>query len=69
MIKIFFLYITGSVQEKKKVIIFGTGAMGVIVKRVIQSDLKSEYQIACFLNHNKKQQGKKLNGITDYNPI
>ncbi len=68
VIKIFYQFITSSFIEKKKVLIFGAGAMGVIVKRVIQSDVKGIYQIAGFLDNNKKLQGKKLNGIPVYNP-
>ena len=68
IIKIIFQLIISSSGEKKKVLIFGAGAMGIIVKRVIQSDVKSEYQIAGFLDGNKKLQGKKLNGIPVYNP-
>jgi FlaA1/EpsC-like NDP-sugar epimerase len=68
MIKVTYQYISSSFSNKKKVLIFGAGAMGVIVKRVIQSDVKSDYQIAGFLDGNKKLQGKKLTGIPVYNP-
>lgn len=67
-IKLFFLLISTSTVEKKRVLIFGAGAAGVIVKRVIQSDVKGGYQIAGFLDENKYLQGKKLNGIPVYNP-
>jgi FlaA1/EpsC-like NDP-sugar epimerase len=68
IIKIFYQLITVSFIEKKKVMIFGAGAMGVIAKRILQSDVKSNYQIAGFLDNNKKLHGTKLNGITVYNP-
>ncbi len=67
-IKIFYQLITSSFIQKNKVLIFGAGATGVIVKRVIQSDVKATYQIAGFLDNNKQLQGKKLNGIPVYNP-
>jgi FlaA1/EpsC-like NDP-sugar epimerase len=67
-IKLFFLLITTSNVEKKRVLIYGAGAAGVIVKRVIQSDVQGGYQIAGFLDENKNLQGKKLNGIAVYNP-
>jgi FlaA1/EpsC-like NDP-sugar epimerase len=50
------------------VLIFGAGAMGVIVKRVIDSDIRGNFRISGFLDHNRKLQGKKLNGIPVYNP-
>lgn len=68
IIKMFYLLITSSLIKKKRVLIFGAGAMGVIVKRVIQSDVQSNYQIAGFLDNSKKLQGKKLNGIPVYSP-
>ena len=42
--------------------------MGVIVKRVVQSDVKGEYQVAGFLDNSRNLQGKKLNGIPVYSP-
>ena len=67
IIKIGFQLISTS-GEKKNVLIFGAGDMGVIVKRLINSDIQSSYQISGFLDYNNKLQGKKLNGILVYNP-
>jgi FlaA1/EpsC-like NDP-sugar epimerase len=68
VIKVIFQIITSSFIEKKKVLIYGAGDMGVIVKRVIQSDVKAVYQIAGFLDDNKKLQGRKMTGIPVYSP-
>jgi FlaA1/EpsC-like NDP-sugar epimerase len=68
VIKIVYQLITSPSGDKKRVLIFGAGALGVIVKRLIQSDVKSEYQIAGFLDNDKKLQGKKINGIPVFNP-
>ena len=65
-IKTAFHFMTSS-STKKKVLIYGAGEMGVIVKRVIQSDVQACYMIGGFLDQNKKLQGKKLNGIPVYN--
>jgi len=67
IIKIGFQLISTS-GGKKNVLIFGAGDTGVIVKRLINSDIKSGYQISGFLDFNKRLQGKKLNGIPVYNP-
>jgi FlaA1/EpsC-like NDP-sugar epimerase len=67
-VKLFFLLITTTGEEKKRVLIYGAGAAGVIVKRVIHSDVRSGYTIAGFIDEHKKLQGKKLNGIPVYNP-
>jgi FlaA1/EpsC-like NDP-sugar epimerase len=67
IIKIGFQLISTS-RSKKNVLIFGAGNMGVIVKRLINSDIQSSYQISGFLDFNRKLQGKKLNGIPVFNP-
>jgi len=67
IIKIGFQLLSTS-GSKKNVLIFGAGDMGVIVKRLINSDIKASYQISGFLDFNRKLQGKKLNGIPVFNP-
>jgi FlaA1/EpsC-like NDP-sugar epimerase len=67
IVKIGFQLISTS-GDKKNVLIFGAGDMGVIVKRLINSDIKTSYQISGFLDFNRKLQGKKLNGIPVFNP-
>jgi len=67
-IKTFYHVITSSGAKKQKVLIYGAGAMGVIVKRVLLSDVKGEYDIIGFLDNNRNLQGKKINGITVYDP-
>ena len=66
-IKTAFHIVTSSYTKKKKVLIYGAGDMGVIVKRVIQSDVQAIYRIGGFLDQNKKLQGKKMTGIPVYN--
>ena len=67
-VKSMYHLLTSSYSKKKKVLIFGAGATGVIVKRVLQSDVKGDYQVVGFLDNNKNLQGKKLNGITVFPP-
>jgi len=67
IIKIGFQLISTS-GVKKNVLIFGAGDIGVIVKRLINSDIQSNYQISGFLDYNKQLQGKKLNGIPVHPP-
>ena len=66
-IKTAFHIVTSSYTKKKKVLIYGAGDLGVIVKRVIQSDVQACYQIGGFLDQDKKLQGKKMTGIPVYN--
>ena len=67
-IKTIYHLLTSTNRKKKKVLIFGAGAMGVIVKRVLLSDVQGQYHVAGFLDHNANLQGKKLNGIPVYSP-
>lgn len=69
-ISIKFLYqvLAISPDNKKRVLVFGAGAMGVIVKRAIQSDIKGMFEIAGFLDDNKNLQGKNLDGVPIRNP-
>jgi FlaA1/EpsC-like NDP-sugar epimerase len=67
-IKLLYHMVTSTLREKKNVLVFGAGAMGIIVKRVIQSDEQCKYRIAAFLDDNKNLHGKHLDGIPVYNP-
>jgi FlaA1/EpsC-like NDP-sugar epimerase len=67
IIKIVFQLINTS-GAKKNVLIYGAGEMGVIVKRLINSDIQSNYSISGFIDSKKKLQGKKLNGIYVFSP-
>jgi FlaA1/EpsC-like NDP-sugar epimerase len=67
-IKTFYHLITSSNSKKQKVLIFGAGSMGVIVKKVLMSDIKGSYVVSGFLDNNRNIQGKKINGIRVYSP-
>lgn len=67
-VKMFYEMVSIKPVNKKNVIIYGAGAMGVVVKRVISSDTENDYNIVAFLDHNKKLQNKQLNGIPVYSP-
>ncbi len=68
LIKMFYEMVSVKPVGKKKVIIFGAGAMGVLVKRVILSDPTTEYQIVAFADNNRVLQRKNLNGIPVFSP-
>ena len=67
-IKMFYEMVSVIPVNKKNVIIYGAGAMGVIVARVLDSEMESNYNIVSFLDSNKKLQNKHLNGIPVYSP-
>ncbi len=61
-IKIFYEFASSTPFNKKNVIIYGSGEMGLVVKRVIEGDYKSQYQVKYFIDDDRKIQGKKVNG-------
>ena len=40
--------------------------MGIVVKRVIEGDTKSQYRLKGFIDDNRKLQGKKVDGYPVY---
>jgi FlaA1/EpsC-like NDP-sugar epimerase len=65
-IKMFYVFVSVPSSNKKNVLIYGSGETGIVVKRVIQSDPRSGYQLKGFIDDNSKLQGKKLDGYPVY---
>ncbi len=69
LIKMFYeLLFSGNSAKKKNVVIFGAGALGLIVRRVIMSDSTGDYSISAFLDNDKKLQSKDIGGIPVFSP-
>ena len=67
-VKMFFEMVSVRPANKKNVIIYGAGALGVVVSRVISSDTENDYNIVAFLDGNKKLQRKILSGVPVFSP-
>jgi len=61
-IKMFYVFVSLPSSRRKSVLIYGSGEAGIIVKRVIESDPKSGYQLRGFIDDSSKLQGKKVDG-------
>jgi len=61
-IKMFYAFVSVPSSNRKNVLIYGSGETGIIVKRVIESDPRSGYQLRGFIDDNIKLQGKKVDG-------
>jgi len=61
-IKMFYVFVSVPSSNRKNVLIYGSGETGLVVKRVIQSDPRSGYQLKGFIDDNSKLQGKKVDG-------
>lgn len=62
-IKMFYLFVSAQTSNRKKVLIYGTGEIGIMVKRIITNDPKSRYQLSGFIDNNPKLYGKKVDGF------
>lgn len=65
-VKVFYEFASTTSKDKKNVIIYGSGEMGIVVRRVIEGDNKSPYRVKCYIDDDKKRQGKKVNGYPVY---
>ena len=61
-IKMFYVFVSVPSSNRKNVLIYGSGETGIIVKRVVESDPRSGYQLKGFIDDNSKLQGKKVDG-------
>ena len=69
MVKMLFRFATSSIHlSDKRVMIYGAGEMGFIVKRVLLSDPRGGYSVQGFIDDSRKLQGKRINGIHVYGP-
>lgn len=61
-VKVFYEFASSSTRGQKNVLIYGSGEMGILVKKVIEGDPKSEYRLIGFIDDDNKLQGKKVDG-------
>jgi FlaA1/EpsC-like NDP-sugar epimerase len=65
-VKLFYEFASSSSHDSKNVLIYGSGEMGVLVKRLIEGDPKNLYRLKGFIDDDKKIQGKNLDGYPVY---
>jgi len=65
-VKIFYEFASYSSRDRKNVLIYGSGEMGILVKRLIEGDPKNQYRLKGFIDDDKKIQGKKVDGHQVY---
>ena len=66
MVKNFFLYIKNINTEKRRVIIYGAGEMGIAVKRTLEHDPKVSMQLVAFIDDDDRKVNKVIDGIKIY---
>lgn len=63
LIKIFFQYNKTKASDKKNVIVYGAGDLGIAVKRTFDHDLKSNKYIVAYLDDDETKIDKYIDGI------
>lgn len=67
LIKIFFQYNKTKTSEKKNVVVYGAGDLGIAVKRTFDHDLKSNKYIVAYLDDDETKVDKYIDGIKIFN--
>lgn len=65
-IKMFYVFVSIPTSHRQNVVIYGSGAGGIVVSRMILSDPKSDYHLKCFIDDDTKLHGKKVDGFPVY---
>lgn len=68
IIKSLYYNLNLSKDERKNIIIFGAGELGLITKRALDKDSEIGYNTVAFIDDNKDGQKQKLEQITIYRP-
>jgi FlaA1/EpsC-like NDP-sugar epimerase len=63
LIKAIFESLANSFKSNKKIIIYGSGRLGMIAKNTLLGDKKNLYTLLCFVDDNPQKIGKSIEGI------
>jgi FlaA1/EpsC-like NDP-sugar epimerase len=65
-VKMFYEFATSTSHTRKNAIIYGSGDMGIVIKRLIEGDSKSNFRIIGFIDDDRNRQGKRVDGYPVY---
>lgn len=65
-VKLFYEMASASSHDRRNVIIYGSGDVGNLVRKVIEGDPKSKFKLKGFIDDNRKLQGKNIDGYPVY---
>jgi FlaA1/EpsC-like NDP-sugar epimerase len=66
LIKTIFESLSDSFKSKKKVVIYGSGRLGIVAKNTLNSDKKNDFNVLYFIDDNNQKIGKSIEGIKVY---
>ena len=68
LVKYFFLYVKNLRIDKRRVIIYGAGEVGIAAKRTLDHDPKVNMMMVAFIDDDERKTGKVVDGIKIYHP-
>ena len=68
LVKYFFLYVKNFRIDKRRVIIYGAGEVGIAAKRTLDHDPKVNMTMVAFIDDDERKTGKVIDGIKIYHP-
>ena len=66
MVKYFFMYLKNFRMDKRRVVIYGAGEMGIAAKRTLDHDTKVNMALVAFIDDDTRKSGKSIDGIKIY---
>ncbi len=67
LVKMTYMEIKSVSKKKKNVIIYGAGQEGMLAKEALSRDAGASYNVIAFVDANRKNSGKKIEGVTIHN--
>ncbi len=68
LIKWVYNYLVNPQIALQNVILYGIDNFGLTTKRTLETDTSSDYKVSAFIDPNGRDGGKKLDGVSIYNP-
>jgi FlaA1/EpsC-like NDP-sugar epimerase len=68
LVKYFFLYVKNLRIDKRRVIIYGAGEVGIAAKRTLDHDPKVNMTMIAFIDDDERKSGKVIDGVKIYHP-
>jgi len=65
-IRMFYEFASYSKHPRRNALIYGSGDVGILVKRVIEGDPDGHFRLKGFIDDNRKLQGKEVDGFPVY---
>ncbi len=67
LVKMTYMEIKSVSKKKKNAIIYGAGQEGMLAKEALSRDAGASYNVIAFVDANRKNSGKKIEGVTIHN--